>query len=60
MITDSEFHRVVHYVKQTTGIDLSEKRVLINGRLENYILRNGYNGFDDYMAKVERARKPGI
>lgn len=53
MITDSEFHRVVHYVKQTTGIDLSEKRVLINGRLENYILRNGYNGFDDYMAKVE-------
>ena len=53
MITDSEFHRVVNYVKRTTGIDLSEKRVLINGRLENYILRNGYNGFDEYMAKVE-------
>lgn len=53
MITDSEFHRVVGYVKQTTGIDLSEKRVLINGRLENYILRNGYHGFDEYMAKVE-------
>lgn len=53
MITDSEFHRVVGYVKHTTGIDLSEKRVLINGRLENYILRNGYNGFDEYMAKVE-------
>ena len=46
MITDSEFHRVVNYVKHTTGIDLSEKRVLINGRLENYILRNCYNLFD--------------
>lgn len=53
MITDSEFNRIVLYVKQNFGIDLSQKRVLIAGRLENYILRNGYANYNDYMAKVE-------
>ena len=53
MITDSEFNRIVFYVKQNFGIDLSKKKVLINGRLENYILRNGYANYDEYMAKVE-------
>ena len=52
MITDSEFHRVVHYVKQTTGIDLSEKRVLINGRLENYIRQTRYSHFLKYNFPV--------
>ena len=54
MITESEFRRVVAYVKKTSGIDLSEKQVLINGRLENYLLRNGYSGYDEYMEKVEK------
>ncbi len=53
MITEREFRRVVAYVKKTSGIDLSEKQVLINGRLENYLLRNGYSGYDEYMEKVE-------
>lgn len=57
MITDSEFHRVVTYVKRISGIDLSEKRVLINGRLKNYLLRNGYNSYNEYMEKVERDPK---
>ena len=53
MITDREFNRIVSYVKQHYGIDLSQKRVLVAGRLENYLLRNGYAGYDDYMKKVE-------
>ncbi len=53
MITEREFRRVVAYVKKTSGIELSEKQVLINGRLENYLLRNGYSGYDEYMEKVE-------
>lgn len=53
MITDSEFNRIVVYMKRNYGIDLSEKRVLVSGRLENYIARNGYSGYDEYMTKVE-------
>ncbi len=53
MITDKEFNRIVTYVKSNFGIDLSQKRVLIAGRLENYILRNGYSNYDEYMQEVE-------
>lgn len=57
MITDSEFQRIVGYVKQHYGIDLSQKRVLVGGRLENYLVRNGYANYNEYMAKVEKIQK---
>lgn len=53
MISDNDFKRIVVYMKRNFGIDLSQKRVLIAGRLENYLLRNGYAGYDEYMTKVE-------
>ena len=57
MSTDSEFQRIVTYVKKNYGIDLSQKRVLVGGRLENYLVRNGYANYDEYMAKVEKNPK---
>lgn len=54
MITEQEFHRIVVYVKQKYGIDLNGKQILVNGRMENYLLRNGYSGYDEYMTKVEK------
>ncbi len=53
MLTDSEFQRIVSYVRRNYGIDLSQKRVLIAGRMKNYLLRNGYANYDEYMTKVE-------
>lgn len=53
MLADSEFNRIVSYVMDHYGISLSEKRVLVNGRLEPYLLRSGHNSFDEFMAKVE-------
>ncbi len=57
MITEQEFHRITVFVKQKYGIDLAGKQVLVNGRMENYLLRNGYSGYDEYMAKVEKNPK---
>ncbi len=57
MITDNEFRRIVLYVKKNYGIDLSQKRILVGGRLENYLARNGYASYDEYMAKVEKNPK---
>lgn len=54
MITDSEFQRIVVYVKKHYGIDLSQKRVLIGGRMENYLVRNGYANYNEFMEKVEK------
>lgn len=53
LITDKEFERIVFYVKSKYGIDLSQKKVLVGGRLENYLIRNGYSNYDEYMVKVE-------
>lgn len=57
MITDSEFQRIVSYVKKHFGIDLSQKRVLVGGRLENYLVRNGYANYNEFMEKVEKNPK---
>ena len=57
MITEQEFRRIAVFVKQKYGIDLTGKQVLVNGRMENYLLRNGYSGYDEYMTKVERNPK---
>ena len=59
MITDNEFQRIVGYVKQHYGIDLSQKRVLVGGRLENYLVRNGFANYNELMAKVEKNPKGG-
>lgn len=54
MLTDGEFQRIVTYVKKHYGIDLSQKRVLVGGRLENYLARNGYANYNEFMEKVEK------
>lgn len=53
MIKDEEFHRISEHMKQRYGIDLSQKKVIVNGRLENYIRRGGWMNFDEFMNAVE-------
>ncbi len=48
-IQDKDFERLVHFVKQNYGIDLSKKRQLITGRLSNTILTLGFQSFEDYV-----------
>lgn len=52
-MTEQEFRRVVHYMSQHYGIDLSRKKVIIEGRMENYLQSKGYRNFDEYMNKIE-------
>ena len=53
MITDEEFIRISTFVKQRYGIDLSQKKVIVNGRLENYLKRKGMKNFHEFMDAVE-------
>ena len=53
MIKDDEFQRISVFMKQRYGIDLSQKKVIVNGRLENYIKRGGWHSFDEFMNAVE-------
>ena len=54
MITEHEFQRVAAYVKEKAGINLNEKKVLVQGRLDSYMQRKGYHSYDEFMDRVER------
>ncbi len=43
-------------MKRHYGIDLSQKKVIINGRLENYIKSGGFASFNEFMNAVEKDR----
>lgn len=57
-INDSEFQRLVQFVHQNYGIDLSKKRQLIVGRLSNTIVSMGFNSFKDYIDYLIQYKKP--
>lgn len=52
-ITQREFQEIVNYVKSNYGINLQQKKGLIVGRLENYLIKNGFNNYDEYLQKVK-------
>ena len=54
MMTDEEFLRIARYMKQRYGIDLSQKKVIMNGRLENHIKSGGWSSFNAYMNDMEK------
>lgn len=56
MITDEEFLRIARHMKQKYGIDLSQKKIIVNGRLENYIKKAGFHNYQEYIEAMERDR----
>lgn len=56
-ITDSDFERLVNFVKSNYGIDLSKKKQLIMGRLSSTIISNGYNSFKEYVDYLLKSKK---
>lgn len=48
-ITDREFIELVQFIKQNFGINLTQKKALVLGRLHNYIEQNGFASFSDYF-----------
>lgn len=53
-MTNQEFIRISEFVESKVGINLADKRSLITGRLDNYLSRNGYSDYTEYMNCVER------
>lgn len=52
-MTDKEFGRIVKYTALRYGINLYNKKIMVAGRLGNYLEANGYKSYDEYMDKVE-------
>ena len=52
VLTDTDFVRLVNFVRQTAGINLEKKRTLIEARLTFDITRRGFTSFKDYLNTV--------
>lgn len=48
-MTDDEFFRIYRLLKERYGIDMSQKKEIVQGRLENYIHTNGYQNYSEYL-----------
>ncbi len=48
-ISDADFTRLVQFIQNNYGIDLSQKRQLITGRLSTSIKQRGYKSFGDFV-----------
>lgn len=51
-ITEAEFQRLVKYMYDNYGINLSAKKVLVQGRLGNMLSDRGFKSYDDYLNAV--------
>ncbi|HWS30763.1 MAG TPA: protein-glutamate O-methyltransferase CheR [Clostridia bacterium] len=51
-ISDRDFVRLTEYLRDRFGINLTKKRVLIEGRLNQYLIRNGYDSYTEYLDTV--------
>ncbi len=55
-MTDVEFIEIQQLVKDRIGVDLSQKKSLIEGRLEPYLLRKGFSGFPEYIRYINNEK----
>ena len=51
-ITEAEFQRLVKYMYDSFGINLSAKKVLVQGRLGNMLNERGFHSYDEYLDSV--------
>lgn len=51
-LTEKEFNWIVSYMHNRYGIELGHKRVLIEGRLENHLLKNGYTSYSEFIKEI--------
>ncbi len=51
-LTDHEFITIMTHIKDNYGVNLSKKKILIEGRLSNHVLSNGYDNYTDYFNMV--------
>lgn len=52
-MTQEEFERIYKFLHRKYGIDMSRKKVIVQGRLDNYIRRNRFSSYTEFMDALE-------
>lgn len=48
-LSDQEFATLTEYLRRGYGINLSKKRTLIEGRMNHYLIKHGFNDYSTYF-----------
>ena len=59
-MTEKEFIRIQIFLKQRYGIDMTKKKIIVEGRLENYVRMHGWSNYTAYMDAVESDISGGL
>jgi chemotaxis protein methyltransferase CheR len=57
-ITDADFQRLVRFIQENYGIDLSKKRQLITSRLSHSLKEKGYSDFKSFLEHLFTSKDP--
>ncbi len=49
MIKENEFKKLVEYIRNNYGINLSQKKHLVEGRLSKVVVAKGYDSYEEYL-----------
>lgn len=53
-MTEEEFFRIYTFLKNRYGIDMSRKKEIMTGRLDNYFRAGGWKSYTEYINEVEK------
>ncbi|MBW7573385.1 CheR family methyltransferase [Caproiciproducens faecalis] len=59
-LTDKEFMDIVTYIKSNYGINLTNKRQLIESRMQTVLVEKGFKSFTDYFELVKQNKSDEI
>ena len=57
-LNENDFRKLITFIKGRDGIDLSQKRQLIIGRLSNTVVSMGYSTFTEYIEHILSQKNP--
>ena len=57
-LNENDFRKLITFIKSRYGIDLSQKRQLIVGRLSNTVVSMGYSTFTEYIDHILSQKDP--
>lgn len=54
IMSDQEFYRLHTFLKAKYGIDMSKKREIVTGRLDNYMRTSEWNSYTEYLNAIDK------
>ena len=54
VMTDAEFNRIYRFLKTRYGIDMSRKKEIMNGRMDNFLRSSEWNSYTEFMDAMDQ------